>query len=211
DKLTFLMTYAFSESYILPFSHDEVVYGKRSLIGRMQGNYEARFAQLRLLYAYRTAFPGKKLEFMGSEFAQFSEWDFKRSLEWFLLDYPEHRAYQSFVREMNFFYRSHAALHHDDDAWEGYRWLALDDAEHSIIAFRRRDPRTGEGLVCVFNFTPGEHGGYEIDLSPIEDEIAGRDGLTCAFSTNGRAGRAEIIEGKLRVPLYGYEAGFYTI
>ncbi|MBR6429498.1 MAG: 1,4-alpha-glucan branching protein GlgB [Clostridia bacterium] len=211
DKLTFAMTYAFSERYVLPFSHDEVVYGKRSLIGRMHGNYEAQFAQLRLLLAYRMAFPGKKLEFMGSEFGQYSEWDFHRSLDWFLLDYPEHRAYQRFAREMNLFYRAEPALWADSAAWEGYRWLALDDVEHSVIAFRRRDPKTGRGLVCVLNFTPGEHRGYEIDLSPIADEIGGRKSLPCAFSTNGRTGAAHIAGGKLLVPLYGYEAGFYTI
>ncbi len=212
QKLTFAMTYAFSESYILPFSHDEVVYGKRSLIGRMHGNYEEQFAQLRLLLAYRFAFPGKKLEFMGSEFGQFSEWDFHKSLDWQLLSYPRHREYQSFAKSMNAFYRGEPALWNDDSAWEGYRWLALDDAEHSVIAFRRRDPVSGQALICVLNFTPGEHSEYEIDLSPIADETGKASRLPCVFSTNGRAGvYARIRKGKLLVPLYGYEAAFYRI
>ncbi|MCR5808966.1 MAG: 1,4-alpha-glucan branching protein GlgB [Clostridiales bacterium] len=212
DKLTFPMTYAFSEDYILPFSHDEVVYGKRSLIGRMCGNYEAQFAQLRLLLAYRMAFPGKKLEFMGSEFGQFIEWDFRKSLDWFLLDYKNHRAMQSFARAVNRFYTSHSALWNDSIAWEGYRWLALDDSEHSIIAFRRRDPETGKGLICIFNFTPGEHGDYRIDLSPIKDEIGRRRVLHCVFSSQDRAdGRAHIKKGELSVPIWGYEAAFYEI
>lgn len=210
DKLTFPMVYAFAEKHILPFSHDEVVYGKRSLIGRMQGNYEAQFAQLRLLLAYRIACPGKKLEFMGSEFGQYVEWDFKRSLEWFLLDYDRHRAYQSFVRSMNWFYRGCSALWKDDAAWEGYRWIACDDNEHSVISFRRRDPETGRSLVCVFNFTPGEHREYEIDLAPVAEEFERRRVLHCVFSTQGHPGaKARIRGGKLVLELYGFEGAFY--
>lgn len=212
DKLTFPMAYAFSEHYILPFSHDEVVYGKRSLIGRMCGNYQAQFAQLRLLLAYRFAFPGKKLEFMGSEFGQYSEWNFRRSLEWFLLDYKEHRSMQNFAKAMNFFYRERTALHDDASAWEGYRWLALDDCEHSVIAFRRRNTKTGDSLICVFNFTPGEHGEYGVSLDPIKDEISGLDSLPCVFSTHGRLGtRARIGNGMLFLPLYGFEGAFYSL
>ena len=212
DKLTFQMTYAFSEDYVLAFSHDEVVHGKRSLIGRMQGNTDAQFAQLRLLLAYRTAFPGKKLEFMGSEFGQFIEWDFRRSLEWFLLKYENHRSYQNFSKQLNWFYRTQPALWNDRSAWEGYRWLSLEDAEHSVIAFRRRDPASGEGLICILNFTSGEHGGYEIDVTPILDELGGRSSLGCVFSTHPRMGVSAQIEGStLRVPLFGYEGAFYRL
>lgn len=212
DKLTFPMVYAFSERHILPFSHDEVVYGKRSLIGRMHGNYEEQFAQLRLLLAYRFACPGKKLEFMGSEFGQFVEWNFKKSLEWFLLEYKNHRAYQSFAKEMNRFYKSNPALYADDACWNGYRWIALDDCEHSVISFRRRDPATGESLICIFNFTPGEHKEYEIDLSPILDETAHKRVLHCVFSSQVHPGaKARIKKGKLTVELYGYEGAFYRL
>ena len=212
DKLTFPMAYAFSERYVLPFSHDEVVYGKRSLIGRMSGNYYEQFAQLRVLLAYRMAFPGKKLEFMGSEFGQYNEWNFRKSLEWFLLDYKEHRGMQSFAQAVNFFYRSHSALHNDDAAWDGYTWLALDDTEHSVISFRRRNPATGEGLICVFNFTPGEHGDYGISLDPIKGEIGDRTELTCVFSTHNRTNtRAGIRNNMLFLPLYGYEGAIYQL
>ena len=212
DKLTFPMAYAFSERYILPFSHDEVVYGKHSLIGRMCGNYESSFAQLRLLLMYRFAFPGKKLEFMGSEFGQFNEWNFRRSLEWFLLDYKEHRAMQNFARAVNFFYREHSALHDDLSAWEGYRWLACDDCEHSVISFRRRNTHTGEALIFVLNFTPGEHGAYGVSLNEIKDEIGGKTSLSCVFSTHNRMGAsAEIRDGMLFFPLYGYEGAVYQL
>lgn len=212
DKLTFQMTYAFSEHYMLSFSHDEVVHGKKSLIGRMQGNTEAKFAQLRLLLAYRMAFPGKKLEFMGSEFGQFVEWNFKRSLEWFLLDYENHRAMQNFSKEINWFYRNEPALWKDDAAWEGYRWLSLEDAEHSVIAFRRRDPETGRGIICVLNFTAGEHGEYPISLDPVKDEVGRKKALPCVFSTHPRMDvKARIENNVLYVPLYGYEAAYYRI
>ena len=212
DKLTFPMAYAFAERYVLPFSHDEVVYGKHSLIGRMAGNYEAQFAQLRLLLAYRMCFPGKKLEFMGSEFGQYNEWNFRKSLEWFLLDYKEHRSMQSFAKAVNFFYREHTALHNDISAWEGYRWLACDDAEHSIISFRRRNPDTGEALICVFNFTPGEHGYYGISLDAIKDEIGDLPNIPCVFSTHNRGGmRAEIRDGMMFLPIYGYEGAIYQL
>ena len=211
DKLTFPMAYAFAERYILPFSHDEVVYGKRSLVGRMCGNYEAQFAQLRLLLAYRFAFPGKKLEFMGSEFGQYNEWNFRKSLDWFLLGYTEHRGMQRFAKEMNFFYRNHTALHNDMSGWDGYRWLALEDTEHSVICFRRTNPNTGEKLICIFNFTPGEHGEYGISLDPIKDEVEGLTELSCAFSTQGRMGTAPIRNGMAFLPLYGYEGAFYLI
>lgn len=212
DKLTFPLTYAFSEKHILPFSHDEVVHGKRSLIGRMSGNYQAKFAQLRLLLAYRMASPGKKLEFMGSEFGQFAEWDHKKSIEWFMLDYKEHRSMQNFSREMNRFYKSEPALWKDDSAWEGFTWLALDDVEHSIIAFCRRDPASGGALICVFNFTPGEHTDYGIDLAPVIKQVGRKRLLPCVFSTNTRMGEsARIKKGKLLVPIFGYEAAFYRL
>lgn len=212
DKLTFAMSYAFSEHYILPFSHDEVVHGKRSLIGRMPGNIDAQFAQLRLLLAYRTAFPGKKLEFMGNEYGQFSEWDFHKSLEWFMLDYPNHRSMQSFSREMNRFYTSSPALWKDYLGWEGYRWVKLDDTKHSVIAFRRRDPETGDWLLCIFNFTPGEHKEYAIDIAPVKDELFRKRRLRCVFSTHSRMNeKAPIKKGKLLVSLYGYEGAFYRL
>lgn len=228
DKLTFPMTYAYAERHILPLSHDEVVHGKRSLIGRMEGNYDAKFAQLRLLFAYQYACPGKKLNFMGGEFGQFIEWDHKRSLDWFLLAYPAHAAMQDHTRALNSFYKSNPALWRDDIDWEGYRWLNVNDSEHSIIAFRRRDPVTGQGLICIFNFTPGEYEAYPVDVSSIMDELGQAEAipkkprgrgkkapkvkLGCVFSTAGRQGAAaELCGTTLSVPLYGYEGAMYEI
>ena len=212
DKLTFPMTYAYAEHHVLPLSHDEVVHGKHSLIGRMQGNYQAAFAQLRLLFAYQYAFPGKKLGFMGGEFGQFIEWDFKRSLDWFLLSYPAHAAMQDFTRSLNHFYRGCPALWRNDVDWGGFRWLKVDDKEQSVIAFRRYDPETGRGVICVFNFTPGEYADYVIDLADIKAELPkSKNGRArCVFSTAGRLGSyAKLEKGRLHVPIYGYEGAFY--
>ncbi len=153
DKLTFSMVYAFSEQYILPFSHDEVVHGKLSMLNKMPGDYWQKFAQLRLLYAYMMAHPGKKLTFMGMEIGQFIEWRFDESLDWLLLDYEKHEKMQGFVRELNRLYLDMPALYDIDDDWTGFTWVAVDDTQHSVLSFLRRD-RHGNQLLCCFNFTP---------------------------------------------------------
>ena len=163
DKLTFSLCYAFSENYILPFSHDEVVHGKRSLIGRMSGDYWQQFANLRLLYAYQFAHPGKKLMFMGGEFAQFIEWRYYEPLEWFLLEYPMHRSMQDYVRELNHFYTASPTLYQCDTGWDGFEWASVDDRDQSVLAFFRRDKQGGE-LLCAFNFTPVPQGAYSLGL-----------------------------------------------
>ncbi|MDO4572144.1 MAG: 1,4-alpha-glucan branching protein GlgB [Clostridia bacterium] len=163
DKLTFSLCYAFSERYILPFSHDEVVHGKRSMLSKMPGDYWQQFAQLRLLYAYQYAHPGKKLMFMGSEFGQFIEWDFTRPLDWFLLDYPKHAEMQRFVRDLNHFYHAAPPLYARDNSWEGFHWCSVDDPEHSILAFLRFDGAGGM-LLCCFNFTPEPWEDYLLGL-----------------------------------------------
>lgn len=209
--ITFPMTYAFSERYILPFSHDEMVHGKRSLIGRMQGSYEKRFEQLRLLFAYQFAHPGKKLMFMGSEIGQFIEWNLKRPIDWFLLEYPQHRAMAQYVRALNKFYASCAALHREDTAWEGYSWVSVDDAERSVIAFCRKNGSSR--LLAVFNFTPVPRERYEIILPCGEGEA--RPKLKCVFSTHAavrpalKAGRNKDGRWRARVSMYGYEGAFY--
>ncbi len=163
DQVTFSMCYAFSENYILPLSHDEVVHGKLSLIGRMPGEYENKFRQLRLLLMYQIAHPGKKLTFMGSEFGQFIEWDFRRPLDWFLLAYPSHGDMQLFTRQLNRFYTRTPALFQQDDDWLGFEWLVVDDSDHSILAFLRRDAQ-GNEILCAFNFTPVKHDPYRLPL-----------------------------------------------
>lgn len=209
--LTFPMTYAFSEKYILPFSHDEMVHGKRSLIGRMQGSYENRFEQLRLLFAYQFAHPGKKLMFMGSEIGQFIEWNLKRPIDWFLLEYPQHRAMAQYVRALNKFYAAAPALHREDTAWEGYQWVCTDDAEHSVIAFCRKNGASR--LLIALNFTPVRREGYRLELPREENAPASK--VRCVFSTHG--GERPVKEAcptreggrAIEVTLYGYEGAFY--
>jgi 1,4-alpha-glucan branching enzyme len=162
DKMTFSMYYAFSENFILAYSHDEVVHGKASMIDKMYGNYNEKFASLRTLYAYMFAHPGKKLMFMGDEFAQFIEWDYKKELDWLLLDFDAHRGVQSFVRDLNACYRRRNAFFGADDSWDGFTWLNVDDRENSVFAFLRSSGRSR--LVCVFNFTPVRREGYCVAL-----------------------------------------------
>ena len=163
DKLTFSMMYAFSENFILAFSHDEVVHGKKSMLDKMYGTYEQKFATLRALYGYQFAHPGKKLTFMGSEFGQFIEWNYKQGLDWLLLDYPMHKAMQRWCSALNACYRSTRALWDIDDGWDGFTWLNVDDAERSAIAFLRT-ARNGRRLVCVCNFTPVRYEDFVIGL-----------------------------------------------
>ena len=162
DKLTFSLTYAFSEHYVLPFSHDEVVHGKKSMLNKMPGTYEEKFQQLRLLYTYQMAHPGKKLTFMGMELGTFIEWRFYESLEWFLLSYPKHDEFRRFVRGLNHFYRDNSALYERDDGWDGFEWSVVDDKDTSVVSFFRKGK--DETLFCVFNFTPVARPGYRMPV-----------------------------------------------
>lgn len=165
DKLTFSMMYAFSENFILAYSHDEVVHGKKSMLDKMFGSYEQKFATLRSLYGYQFAHPGKKLCFMGSEFGQFIEWNYEQSLDWLLLDYPMHEKLQEYYRSLNKLYTSYPALYDCDKSWDGFKWLNVNDKDRSSIAFlRSARPENGSYLICACNFIPNEHRRFVIGL-----------------------------------------------
>ena len=208
DRLTFSMCYAFSENFILPFSHDEVVHMKNSLIGRFQGSYDEMFAQLRLFYMYQYAHPGKKLLFMGGEFGQFSEWNFRRSLDWMLLDFPQHAALREFVRALNRVYRETPALYEQDGGWEGFEWRSVDDAASSVLAFCRRDAQ-GRELLCVFNFSAAPREAYPIRLPyrpRLRRVMSSMEGAEKPVPIEPHAGGSIV-----RIPLAPYEAVWYKI
>ena len=209
NALTFSMTYAFSENFILPLSHDEVVHGKCSLIGKMPGNYDDKFNNLRVLYAYQMAHPGKKLNFMGSEFAQFIEWNFKQGLDWLLLGYEKHRKMQQFVKTLNRFYLENRELWEVDTGWDGYEWIEPDDRDRSGIAFRRKD-RKGRELVVVCNFCPVLRENYRLGLPkqgwyvPVlntDDEAFGGYGFAPeTVRTEKKPSHGQMQSGLFRVP-----------
>ena len=163
DKLTFSLMYAFSENYILPFSHDEVVHGKHSMLDKQPGDLWRKFAGLRALYGYTMAHPGKKLLFMGGEFAHFIEWKYDDQLDWFLLLYDKHPQVQACVKELNRIYREHSELWEVDDGWDGFQWIQANDQDHSITAFLRTDKK-GRSILCVTNFTPVFYPEYRVGL-----------------------------------------------
>ena len=163
NNLTFTMTYAYSENFILPISHDEVVYGKCSMLNKMPGSYDEKFANLRTFYGFMAAHPGKKLSFMGNEFAQFDEWKYASGLDWQLLDYERHRQMRDFVRTLNHFYLDHPAFWQNDTDWTGFQWLQADDRDNSVVAFRRVD-RQGRDILVVCNFCPVLREGYQMGV-----------------------------------------------
>ncbi|MCF8000939.1 MAG: 1,4-alpha-glucan branching protein GlgB [Halanaerobiales bacterium] len=164
NLLTFSMMYAYSENYILPLSHDEVVHGKKSLLDKMAGDYWQKFANLRLLFAYMYAHPGKNLLFMGGEFGQFIEWNYQQELDWLLLDYPKHQELKKYVKELNNFYKNNNAFWLKDYDQEGFEWIEADDNLNSTISFTRSGKTKDDLRVIVCNFTPVTRKKYKIGV-----------------------------------------------
>lgn len=190
NSLTFAMMYAYSENFILSFSHDEVVYGKRSLLNKMPGDEWRKFANLRALFAYMTAFPGKKLNFMGSEFAQWNEWNFQTGLDWHLLEKERHAQMLQFSKDLNRLYAAEPALYEVDFSWEGFQWIDFRDMDNSIVSFVRFSKEKKECVVVVANFTPVPRSGYRVGV-PVGGyyiELLNSDSAHYGGSNMGNAG-----------------------
>ena len=202
NKVTFSFFYAFSENFILPISHDEVVHGKCSLINKMPGDYDAKFANLRTFYGYMMAHPGKKLLFMGQEFGQFIEWNEAKALDWMLLDYDRHRQLSRYVKDLNHLYLDQPAFWQVDYSWEGFQWIVPDDYQQSIVAFLRKDA-AGKQVLIVCNFTPILREGYTMGapVSGSYKEILNSD--DAAFGGSGKYHNKNIRSKK--VPKHGFD------
>ena len=168
NKLNFSLCYAFTEHYVLPISHDEVVHGKKSLLDKQFGDYEQKFAGVRAFMGYMISHPGKKLTFMGAEFGQFKEWAYKEGLEFFLKDYEKHKKLSAFYSELNHFYLSEPCLYGDDDGWDGFEWIEANDADNNVLSYERRF--NGEKLLCIVNFS-GEDKYYRFGVNKGKYEV----------------------------------------
>ena len=164
NNITFSLTYTFTENFMLPLSHDEVVYGKHSILGRMPGDEWQRFANLRLLYGYMFTHPGTKLLFQGCEFGQSEEWNFQNSLDWHLLDYAPHKGIQELIKALNKFYRAEPALYENQFVPDGFEWIDYNDAENSVISFIRKGNEPKDNLIIVCNLTPIPRENYRVGL-----------------------------------------------
>ncbi|MFA6595653.1 MAG: 1,4-alpha-glucan branching protein GlgB [Bacilli bacterium] len=169
-KITFQMTYIFSENFILALSHDEVVHGKKSLLNKMPGSYEDKFFGIRAYLAYMMSHPGKKLTFMGYEFGQFIEWNERQELDWLLLQYENHQGLHTYVKYLNHLYLQYPALYENDTSWDGFRWINSDDADHNVFSYLRLSPRHDDILV-ICNFSGIGWPGYEVNIDNGQYEL----------------------------------------
>jgi 1,4-alpha-glucan branching enzyme len=192
-QLSFRMIYAFNENFVLSLSHDEVVYGKGSLLGKMPGDAWQNFANLRALYGYMYAQPGKKLLFMGCEFGQWEEWSHERSLDWNLLGEPLHAGLQSYVRDLNTMYQRESALHELDFNAAGFEWIDNNDAENSVLSFLRKSRNDRENILAVFNLTPIPRDNYRVGVAKpgFWREILNSDAEAYGGSGRGNYGGRE--------------------
>jgi 1,4-alpha-glucan branching enzyme len=192
NDITFGLVYAFSENFVLPLSHDEVVHGKGTLLGKMAGDDWQKFATLRAYYAFMWGYPGKKLLFMGQEFAQRREWSEARALDWNLLDFSPHRGVWQVVRDLNYLYRSRPALHARDCEPEGFSWLIVDDSANSVFAWLRSAPG-GNPVAVISNFTPVPRDNYRVPLPQAGkwSEIINTDAADYGGSGKGNGGVVE--------------------
>ncbi len=209
-KLTFSFFYAFSENYVLPISHDEVVHGKASLLGKMSsGTMEGKLASDRAFLAYMMAHPGKKLNFMGTELGQVIEWNYEKELDWLLLQFEHHRKMQDFVKDLNRLYLQTPPLWHDDDSWQGFKWICADDYTQSVISFRRidcSDPENPQEIIVVCNFVPVTRTDYKIGV-PYEgtyEQILSTDDLKYG-------GSGEVDNGKVKAVEYSMHGCDYSM
>ena len=201
-NITFSLHYAFSENFILPLSHDEVVHGKKSLINKMPGPYEEKFGNLRVLLGYMMAHPGKKLNFMGYEIGQFAEWDYNKEIEWFMADYEYHGKLNTYIKDLNEFYLQHSQLWEIDYAWTGFKWISNDDFEQNVIAFKRINKK-GEDLIAVVNFSPVERHDYLIGAEKgIYTEIFNSNKEEYGGTGSGNRGKIISCPGTM----HGYES-----
>jgi 1,4-alpha-glucan branching enzyme len=194
DRLTFGMLYAFTENFILPLSHDEVVHMKRSLVDKMPGDAWQRFANLRLLYTYMYTYPGKKLLFMGGEFGQWSEWNHGAALDWHLLQYPPHQGVHALISDLNRFYRETPALYRHEFEWQGFEWIDCHDTAQSVLSYMRKDENGFR--VIALNFTPVPRHGYRLGM-PAKGryrEILNSDSSYYGGSNLGNGGEIETEE-----------------
>lgn len=208
NKMTFAMMYAFSENYVLPISHDEVVHGKCSLLNKMPGTNEEKFAGVRVFLGYMMSHPGKKLNFMGYEYGQYKEWNYAEGLEFFLKRYPLHQKLSDYVRDLNFFYKEHSEFFEIENSWEGFEWLAPNDADTNTIAYKRRNKKGGE-IIALMSFSGADKEDYRLGLDKgkykvifdSDDKKYGGDGklkkktyYTCKKPSHGK-------EYSLQIPM----------
>jgi 1,4-alpha-glucan branching enzyme len=200
NKLTFRMLYAFNENFVLPLSHDEVVHGKGSLIRNMPGDEWQKFANLRLLFGYMFAQPGKKLLFMGNEIGQWNEWYHETSLDWNLLDFPLHKGTQQWVKDLNSIYKEETALYELDCNPAGFEWIDCDDSQQSVISLRRKGSSEHDSIIIACNFTPVPRHDFKLGVNNNSSwkELLNSDAIEYGGSGQGNLGLVNTVHEPYR-------------